>query len=427
MKRIPQLLLLVVIASTTATGQINCASGGAANKLVCEFPFATGAFANSTALGTGPQTGSNNAQTVATGINTAVATQVSQLPLAAASAGSVVTFKSGPNGPVPVVINDLGPILTDRAQTIGKHLFLGFTASQFVFTDIDGNSLSNLKWAAVRTAYDSNQNVVSNTYTTETVQLSFKINQFVSVATVGLHKNVDVTVVVPASRISLSANTTNIQNYVLDTNGNQFTYTTPSSSTVGTASGIGDIVLNVKCRVQEWEHDAIAISGNLRTPTGDSLNFLGSGSWGLNPYLLYSHAGKISPHMKVGYQWNTRTGLNNASGKFRGNSVLPGGLQYDIGIDWAAKHKVTLVADLLGNQFQNVSKLVIQDIIIPNLTQVTQTTSTVSSTYTVSNVATGLKWGPVGGLVLSANVLTQINNVGLRSRPTPMLGIAYRF
>lgn len=428
MKRhILQLLLIGIIAGSNAAAQINCSNGPTRQPLVCAFPFSTGSLANATALGTGIQGSSNGAQVVATGLNTAAATQVSQLPLAAASAGSVVTFKSGPNGPVPVVINDLGPILTDRAQTVGEHrLFLGFTASQFVFTDIDGNGLSNLKWSYLRSAFDSNHNLQSNTYTQEDVILSFRINQFVSVATFGVTKKLDGTIVIPVDRISVNSTTTNIKNTVLDPNNNVvFTYTGAPIRAAGTASGIGDVVLNLKYKVQEWERDAIAISGNLRMPSGDAFNFLGSNSWGLNPVLLYSHAGKFSPHMKVGYQWNTPSQLNNPSNAFRGKQTLPGGLQYNVGFDYGRK-RFTFVADLLGNQFQNVTKLVKQQVILANNLTL-DTTTTVSSTYTISNLSTGVKWGPKGGLVFSANLLSQINNVGLRSRPTPMLGIAYRF
>ena len=50
-RRIVQLLLLTALSSTAALGQIDCINGPASQKLVCQFPFATGVFTNDTALG----------------------------------------------------------------------------------------------------------------------------------------------------------------------------------------------------------------------------------------------------------------------------------------------------------------------------------------------------------------------------------------
>src|SRR6185437_14035491 len=126
-----QLLVLAAMSSMAAMGQIDCISGPASQKLVCEFPYAAGLLSNETALGgsSGIATANKAAGSVATGFNSAIAAQVSQLPLASASAGTVVVYNAG----IPETFNNLGPILTDRAQTVGRHrFFLGFTASQFV-------------------------------------------------------------------------------------------------------------------------------------------------------------------------------------------------------------------------------------------------------------------------------------------------------
>jgi hypothetical protein len=38
-----------------------------------------------------------------------------------------------------------------------------------------------------------------------------------------------------------------------------------------------------------------------------------------------------------------------------------------------------------------------------------------------------LKWSPRPHFLLYGNVLVQLNNVGLRSDPVPLFGIAYNF
>ncbi|HZP03626.1 MAG TPA: hypothetical protein VFB43_01910 [Terracidiphilus sp.] len=430
MKRhILQLLLLASLSSVTAMGQINCVSGAAAQKLVCEFPFATGLFRNDSALGVGSGTSGAtlNAQQLASSINIGIATQVSQLPLASASAGTVEVYKAG----VPETFNNLGPILTDRAQTVGRHrLFLGFTASQFVFTDIDGTSLDTLPFSYAATALNpSTGAVLSTTYTTESTKLQFKIDQFIGVATYGVSNRIDVSVVVPTEYVSLGATTYNSQSYIVNANNVLVfgPYSNPQTYTSGTASGLGDITVNGKGELWTGEHATVSAAMNVRVPSGDDLNYLGSGAWGFNPYIIYSYLGKVSPHAKLGYQWNTSTELNNPTFTSGGNLSLPGGMQYDVGADWAVAKRLTVAADLLGNQFLNTPRLISTKTTITGLPTPLATSIAGNSTYSLNNASAGLKIAAYRDLVLSGNVLFQINDNGLRSRPTPLVGISYKF
>jgi hypothetical protein len=435
MKRnILQLLVLVSVSSVGAMAQINCVSGPASKKLVCEFPFATGLFRNDTALGVngGTSGATTSAQQLAGSINIGIATQVSQLPLASASAGTVEVYKAG----VPETFNNLGPILTDRAQTIGKHkFFLGVTASQFVFTDIDGTSLGALPFAWAATAFvPGTQTPLTTTYTTEDTNLEFKIDQFIAVATFGLTNKIDISAVVPAEYVSLGATTYNSTSYIVNTNNVLVypKYTNAPTYASGTASGVGDITFNVKSSLWAGEHATVAAAMNVRVPTGDDENYLGSGAWGFSPYVVYSYLAKVSPHAKIGYEWNTSTPLNpqyNSNGTVSGNLGLPGGAQYDVGADWAMAKHLTVAADLLGNQFLNTPRLV------PTTTTITTTSGPITlntsitgnSSYTINNLSTGLKIAAVRDLVFAGNVLFQLNNNGLRSRPTPLVGISYKF
>lgn len=429
-RRTVQILLCSMLCSSAAMAQINCLSGSASQKLVCEFPFSTGLFRNDTALGgttSGIGSGALGAYQVAQAINIGIATQVSQLPLASASAGTVVVYKAG----IPETFNNLGPILTDRAQTVGKHrMFIGFTASQFVFTDADGLSLKSLPFAFVSTAYQpGTTTVVSNTYTTELTDLRFKVNQFIAVGTYGFTKRMDLSVVVPIEYVSLGATTHNSTSYTVNSS-NQLVlgpYSNPDSYSAGTASGIGDITVNGKEELWQGERGTVAVGLNVRTPTGDDRNLLGSGAWGFTPYILYSYLAKVSPHAKLGYEWNTTTELNNPTGVAGGNKKLPGGMQYDIGADWAVGRKVTVAGDLLGSQFLNTPELIEGTVQVSGVANPLPASGSSITSYTINNASAGLKINPVRNLVLSVNGLFQLNNSGLRSRPTPLVGISYKF
>ncbi len=446
-RRALQILLLSIFSCSAALAQINCNSGSASNKLVCEFPFATGALTNASALGqsSGVPAGAVPALGVATGLNVAVATQLSQLPLASASAGTVVAYKNG----VPETFNNLGPILVDRAQTVGKgKVFIGVTASQYVFTDVDGKSLSSLQFSYSRYACAAGQsnctqnNAVSTTYTQEPQnRLAFVVNQLVAVATVGVTTKMDLSVIVPVTRVSLGSSIPSSTNYVVNSSGTLlFSQANALSYAFGTASGVGDIEASFKYSLYAGEHATVSTGSIFRMRSGDELNLLGSGAWGFNPFITYSYLAKFSPHAKIGYQWNTDSDLNNPTYTdpiYNNGAIvtqpdkqLPGGVQYDIGGDWALAKRFTVALDLLGYQFINSEQLVFSTAVVnanPNPLTLPTTTAQ-SASYSINDASAGFKWNPGANLVLSANLLSQINNnEGLRARPTPLLGVAYKF
>jgi len=417
-----QLLLLAALSTSAAMGQttpqINCSTGSAARKLVCEFPFSTGGLAAGT-----------SASETATAINTGIATQVSQLPLASASAGTVEVYKSG----VYETFNNLGPILTDRAQVVGKgKVFIGFTGSQYVFTDIDGISLGKLPLAYSQTSYYPNTTTpISTTYTSETTNLAFRLDQFVGVATVGVSKRIDVTVIVPIERVSLGATSSASTSYIQNAGSATAVgpITNPGNYTPGSASGLGDLTFNEKTVLQNGERATFSAGFTMRTPTGDDRNLLGSGSWGFNPYIIYSYLAKVSPHAKFGYQWNTKTELNNPTDAFGKNRSLPGGMNYDLGADWAMAKRLTVAGDLLGNQYLNTPVYLLSQISVPTAAgSVPLASGTIgNSSYTINDLSAGVKLNAFREFVISANVLVQLNNNGLRSRPTPLIGVSYKF
>ncbi len=432
-KRTLPLLLLGFVSSVAAIGQVNCATGSpTATKLVCQIPFSTGVFNTNGGISPGSLAA---AQGIASTINSAFATQVSQLPLASASAGTIVLYKAG----VPLTYDNLGPILTDRATTIGRHrLFLSFSASQFYFTDIDRISLSKVPFTYQATATDKTTGaVLSNTYTTETADVHFKLNQYVAVATFGVTDKLDASIVVPIERVSIGSATVDTQAYILNANNVVVLgpYAVPSTYVPGTASGIGDIVFNGKYVAWRDEHSTLSGGMDLRTPTGDDLNYLGSGAWGFNPYLVYSYLAKVSPHARIGYQWNTATELNNPTLTPGGNKGLPGGVQFNAGADWAWTKHLTVAGDLLASQYSNAAKVVRSTTALPTpptnpptpSTIFLPTVTTANASYTIGDLSIGLKWNPYRDLVISGNVLIQLNNEGLRTRPAPLLSVSYKF
>ena len=408
-------LLLWFSSGLGAVGQFNC---GTSTKLVCQIPFATGA---STQGG-----GSATATQAALGFNGPIASQLTQLPLPSAASGTVLVLDLATKEVVP--FENLGPILTERAQTIGKNrLFLGFSFQQFNFNSIDGFSLGSIPFA-----YEATPSANTSQYTSQTEHISFKLNQYVVVASYGLTASTDVSVVVPIERVSLGVGYTGYA-YFLDANNKTYPPFPVNNYVPGIASGFGDILLGMKHDFMGGERSEkrthLAAGALLRLPTGDALNYLGSGSYGFNPYVVVSYYRRISPHARLGYAWNSSTVLLPKS--TGGNSNLPGGLQYDVGADASLLKGLTVAADFLGNQYLNAPTFYFSSFEIPVYNKSVATLATQNTSYTINDFSVGLKWNPkwksVNNLVIYANVLFQLNNVGLRSDPVPMFGISYKF
>src|SRR5207248_4631558 len=71
-----------------------------------------------------------------------IGTQLSQLPLTSPASGFIYTL--GASGGITQSTQNFGPILSERAHTIGRHrLFVGLSYQYFNFDKVDGVNLRN--------------------------------------------------------------------------------------------------------------------------------------------------------------------------------------------------------------------------------------------------------------------------------------------
>jgi hypothetical protein len=435
------LLLFVsfACASTAYTfGQVDCSTS---KKLVCEFPISATTLAANTVGNASGSFGTvfQLAETASRPFNASIATQLTQLPVPSAAIGTVFFKQKGKEAPVS--FENLGPILTDRPDTVGKnHLFVGFSYQHFNFNSLDGASLGSLPAGfTFSQTSTSNKNDVQTFYGAESNNVGFKLDQYVGVLTYGLTKKTDISLVVPFNSVSLSATATNFQAYEYDSASQTYTNLSPAAGTAahltGTAGGIGDVTVNVKQLLIGGEgRPAIAGGIMLRIPSGDALSYLGSGAVGGNVYGLFEYRKRLAPHLKLSYQWNGNSQVMNLQAA--PNTRLPGGLQYAAGADFKVKGYLTLAGDLLGNQFVNTpsfTETTLSSVTTPATlpvgtggpTSITYAAG-LTNTYTTVNLSGGLKVYLGKGFLLYGNVLKQVNNVGLRSNAIPLVGIAFK-
>ena len=449
----------------------NCNSTGSVNTLICATAQLYGPsglllpnkhhaahFASASLEGIGP-------------LGVVMGEQLSTRPLG--STGSGVSFTFDQNH-VPIPTEDsLGPILTERAETIGRNrINLGVTYQHFTFGEVDGLHLDRLPVVLSHSEFQVPIGGVQvtppfeNDYITTTDRVGLALHQIVFYGSYGVTSRFDVSAEIPFEKVHLNIisnafivrtvacefnATCNVGPFAGFSQCNEFHYfgddcagalknTSATFTRHGDPNGIGDVVLRGKYQVIKGEK--ISVSGGLavRLATGDEKNYLGSGALGLEPFGAITYRSRFSPHLRLGYQWNGDTIL---AGKPVVTTVNPGPQQtsffnfskanlpheflYSGGIDVKFSRRVTVAADLLGERVFNSSRFKLTttapDVFgntLPNLTSYT-------GDYDSDAIALGAKARLKGQLVLTGNITKRINSGGLRAGVVPLIGVSYAF
>jgi hypothetical protein len=203
---------------------------------------------------------------------------------------------------------------------------------------------------------------------------------------------------------------------------------TKQFSKSSTATGIGDVVFRVKGTFFKRERAAAAIGADVRVPTGDEKNFLGSGAAGFKPFIAASYRSRISPHINIGYQFNGSSILagDPATGQ---KARLPNQFFYSFGADAGITKKLTAAIDLLGQHFYGAPGVVkgpFVDWTGASHPEIAQTTPTRHS-FNMNDLAVGGKYALAGNLLVTGNLQIKLDDGGLRAKVAPLVGLSYIF
>lgn len=144
-------------------------------------------------------------------------------------------------------------------------------------------------------------------------RVDLKIHEWTTALTFGVTDWLDVSALIPIEnvRMAVGSNATIVNNSNTETHSFQtvaglcdFPCRTHLFSNVRTASGIGDMIVRVKAVAWRGKKAALALGGDVRFPTGDAMNFIGSGAYSVKPFAAWSYLSRISPHFLVGYEGN---------------------------------------------------------------------------------------------------------------------------
>jgi hypothetical protein len=202
---------------------------------------------------------------------------------------------------------------------------------------------------------------------------------------------------------------------------------------------------------------AIAAALDLRLPTGDKDNLLGTGATQAQLFFVASSEyGRVSPHVNFGYTFSkgeTSAEAGSATPSDLGGLAIPPGttvdsspvdlsvpdeINFTAGFNVGVIPRVTVGFDARGRTIRNVPRFDLENVTYANRGPGTLPSASVTIpdavTLTASKGNLTQLLGVVGGkvnitgtLLLNVTVLFPMNSQGLKPKPTPVIGFDYVF
>jgi hypothetical protein len=364
---------------------------------------------------------------------TALTGQIVSLPLPAPASGFTYQFDPA-LGVFTRSTSTFGPILAERADTIGaRRVTIGFAFQNLAFDSLENMALNAVP--AVFTHDNAELRGGREDVITTVNTIDSEVSRSAAFVTYGVTNDLDVSIAFPyitadivvtsdatIRRVGTTVSEIHFFRAVDDSVGDRRLFTA-----FGHSSGVGDITVRMKQAIRRGQVNAFALGLDLRLPTGDERNLLGTGAAGVQPFAVWSATyATFAPHVNLGYQWN-------------GSSILGGDLEsgvaedlpdvavYAVGAVVAIHPRVTAAVDILGRYIIDSPRVRREDFhaldgrsVFPNITFDTGSIHEVST-------AVGLKINLAGRLLVNANLLMRLNDAGLRDKISPLVGVEYAF
>jgi hypothetical protein len=371
-------------------------------------------------------------------INIALASQLTSLPVPSPASGFTYKFDSS-TGTFQRSTRSFGPILADRGETIGRgQVAFSLNYQYFSFDHLDGVPLTAVPAVFRHDDYQSTpgrSDVISTANT-----ITANVGQTTAALTYGLTDRLDLSIAVPviSTTLSLLSNTTiervgtgldTHTHYFLDPNAFEGRGNSRQFYSSGSATGVGDILVRAKGTLMKEGPRALAAGVDVRFPSGDEDNLLGSGAPGIRPFAAYSGSFRaLAPHVNVAYQWNGKS-LLAGDVEERRKADLPDQFIYAVGTDLTVNPKFSLILDLLGQRIINSPRISTFPFTATgkfgsvDLQDITFT----STSYWMTNGSVGVKANIAPRLLINFNMRFALSNNGLTDRLTPLVGAEWAF
>ena len=362
--------------------------------------------------------------------NQQLVAQLATFPIGSPTGGFAFSFDAA-TGTFQRATDTFGPAFADRALTNGRgRLTFGTNFQYSKYSTFEGNDLDSGDVKFYLTHEDIPGNIF---FEGDLVEAALSLDLSSATTTIfgnyGVTNELDVAVAVPIVHVSMDAQVEatvlRLATPGLAVHAFPGGATTAAFTDSGSATGVGDVLVRGKYRFFSGGGGGLAGGVDLRLPTGDADNLLGTGATAVTFSLIGSTTnGRIAPHFNVGYTASGESDVVTLADEFT----------YKFGAEFEAAPTVTINADFLGRSLRDVGRLELTDVAHNYFTQAGVAGSTTFQEYVgrsgslnVSDLAVGAKVNVTGNLLINANLLVALNDAGVRSRVTPVFGFDYTF
>ena len=423
-------------------------------------------------VGTDPRSGEAfrvDAAEVVLNFNRLLATQFATFPIGTSS--GAFSFQIDESTGLPVRrTRSFGPSFGERTLTVGKGRFSTGAAyqhtsyNQFEGENLDDGSLQFLLPhndccpAQVGLQATGDGNLLNPGFESDlvTVRVSMKATTDTAAffATYGLSDRWEVSATIPVVRVDLEA-TADAEIVRLGTAFQPLVHTFQTGSDVSrrtftearSASGIGDVVLRTKYNFKQQGAQGLAGTFDLRLPTGDAENLLGTGSLQSRfGFVVSTGTDRFAQHINIGYTFSGSTDISTYIGddpelqsSLLPSDTPPDEFHFNGGVEFAANDRLTLLGEFMGRTLRNVGRLEMgertfsytpqgQPVLSPALESPSfREFNAREGSLTLGLAAVGAKYNVGSRALLSTHILLPVTDGGLRSRVTMTFGFDYTF
>lgn len=386
-------------------------------------------------------------------LNSMIASNISSFPLSSTTAGVTFDFSSGrPER----ITESLGPIFAEKAETIGKgKINLGVSYTYLSMDTFRGLSLGDMSYTFTHQDISPETGELepegSNSLGYPAVESDFMVispnldinsSIFAFYFTAGITDNLDIGIALPIIQLSMEGTATaaitsftfgqivpdnpDAQGAAHRFGGSQLNPVLQSSMDYNyTTNGIGDIAVRLKYHFLKGTGINVATLVDVRIPTGDETNFLGTGDLNTRVMAIVSGApSTFNPHLNIGYD-------------SRGGSLDSDEVEFVLGFDQKLSDTFTLAAEVLGTFDLNEDEAIVLSPGSVEIVEFFNNDSNLGQAQRVidlSNIpdqsfdntldlAFGFRAAPSDKISLMGNVLIPLNDDGLRSSVVPTIAV----
>lgn len=366
-------------------------------------------------------------------LNNLIASNVSSFPLASTSVGVSFDFSTGQ--PISIV-ESLGPIFAETGRTLGRgKVNAGVNYTYLGLSNFRGLKTEDMRFTFTHVDLTDNDMLGDEPNESDIMDVTLGLDANASIfaffATMGVTKNLDIGVAIPTINVSLSGDATALVSSftfaAIDTANHHFgsdplnPVLEKTRNYKETASGIGDLTVRVKYSFLQGAGFNLAALLDVRLPTGNKEDFLGTGKTNARLIGILSRKfNDFTPHLNLGYE-------------YRGAELDSDEFEFAAGFDHKLVSGLTFAIDILGEfdlQKEEAISLfpgtetITDQAIGQNVRKVDLSNIPERDNDSVINAAFGLRFAPSERVILLGNVLVPLNDGGLRSDLAATVGLA---